>query len=175
MILSMLVLHSDETEKTAMFSDYYQKFNLKYNEMTQMSKVSIFICCWITQLFFGIIKWKFFQSIPFRPNNLLLFPSLFSTSTASDSTDRTLCKQDLSSNSPDSSKRREISSDNISDALLSTTQDQQTADLIKINNQNHCSSTLDDKTTQLTPSNETVMKKEVYHSLFGDFILDAKK
>ncbi|CAF1568285.1 unnamed protein product, partial [Rotaria sordida] len=106
--------------------------------------------------------------LPSRPSDLLLLPSLFSTLTASISTSGTLNQQDLSSDSPDSGKGQEMSSENISDAFQSSIHDQQITNswnnnnnnnINKNNNHNHnCTSILDDITSQSISINETISK-----------------
>ncbi|CAF4362730.1 unnamed protein product, partial [Adineta steineri] len=88
-----------------------------------------------------------------RPTNLLLLPSLFSTLSTSTSTNGISNPQDFSSDSPDSGKGKEISSESISDAFISSIHDQQ------LNNSwthNNSTSILDDITTQSISINDTV-------------------
>ncbi|CAF1361863.1 unnamed protein product [Rotaria sordida] len=109
---------------------------------------------------------KTLKGLPSRPSDLLLLPSLFSTLTASISTSGTLNQQDLSSDSPDSGKGQEMSSENISDAFQSSIHDQQITNswnnnnnINKNNNHNHnCTSILDDITSQSISINETISK-----------------
>lgn len=82
------------------------------------------------------------KMLPSRPIDLLLLPSLFSASNSSN-------QQCLSSDSPDSGKGKEISSESISDQFLSNVNDQQ------INNSTKTFSILDDLTTQSLSINET--------------------
>jgi len=81
------------------------------------------------------------KMLPSRPTDLLLFPSLFSTLTSSN-------QQDLSSDSPDSGKGKEISSESISDPFCSNQPDQQ------INNSTKTFSIHDDLTIQSISINQ---------------------
>jgi hypothetical protein len=81
--------------------------------------------------------------LPSRPTDLLLFPSLFSTLTSSN-------QQDLSSDSPDSGKGKEISSESISDPFCSNHPDQQ------INNSTKTFSIHDDLITQSISINDNL-------------------
>ncbi|CAF4814463.1 unnamed protein product [Rotaria socialis] len=109
---------------------------------------------------------KMLKGIPSRPTDLFLLPSLFSTLTTSGSTNGTSNQQDLSSDSPDSGKGQEISSASISDAFLSSIQDQQVTNSwnnninnkTNINTHNNCTSILDDVTNQSISINETISK-----------------
>ena len=88
--------------------------------------------------------------------NLVLHPSL----TTSISTNGTLNQQDFSSDSPDSGKGKEISSESISDGL----HDQQITHSWNINN--NCPSIPDDITSQSISINETVKIKQNIFFLF---------
>ncbi|CAF2390703.1 unnamed protein product [Rotaria sp. Silwood2] len=110
---------------------------------------------------------KTLKGLPSRPTDLLLLPSLFSTLTASVSTSGTSNQQDLSSDSPDSGKGQEMSSENISDTLLSSIHDQQITNSWnnkknkkKNNNNPNCTSILDDITSQSISINETISKNK---------------
>ncbi|CAF2789191.1 unnamed protein product [Rotaria sp. Silwood2] len=83
------------------------------------------------------------KMLPPRPTDLLLLPSLFSTLTASNSSNQ----QCLSSDSPDSGKGKEISSESISDPFSQHIHDQQ------INNSAKTFSITDDLTTTNDNSN----------------------
>jgi hypothetical protein len=76
--------------------------------------------------------------LPSRPTDLLFLPSLFSTLTSSTSPNQ----QCLSSDSPDSGKGKEISSESISDPFFPNHPEQQ------INNSTKTFSITDDLTTQ---------------------------
>ncbi|CAF1437652.1 unnamed protein product [Adineta ricciae] len=93
-----------------------------------------------------------------RPTNLFLLPKLFSTLTTSNSITGTSNQQDLVSNSPDSGKGKEISSESISDAFLSSIHDQQLNNSWHLNNLNNSTSVIDDLTTQSLSINETTAK-----------------
>ncbi|CAF1468253.1 unnamed protein product [Adineta steineri] len=95
------------------------------------------------------------KNLQSRPTNLLLLPSLFSTLSNSTSTNGISNPQDFSSDSPDSGKGKEISSESISDAFISSIHDQQ------LNNSwthNNSTSILDDITTQSISINDTASK-----------------
>jgi hypothetical protein len=82
-----------------------------------------------------------FKILPSRPTDLLLFPSLFSPLTSSN-------QQDLSSDSPDSGKGKEISSESISDPFFPNNSEQQ------INNSTKTFSINDDLITQSISIND---------------------
>ncbi|CAF3602503.1 unnamed protein product [Rotaria socialis] len=82
---------------------------------------------------------------PSRPTDLLLFPSFFSALTSSSPSNQ----QCLSSDSPDSGKGKEISSESISDPFLPHFHDQQ------LNNSTKTFSITDDLTTQSLSANDT--------------------
>jgi len=89
------------------------------------------------------------KSLPPRPTDILLLPSLFST----------LKQQDFSSDSPDSGKGKEISSESISDALISSIHDQQINNSWNINNNNNNNpSIFDDITSQSITINGAMTK-----------------
>jgi hypothetical protein len=90
--------------------------------------------------------------------DLQLLPSLFESLTASGSTNETSTQQDFSSDSPDSGKGKEISSESISEAFLSSCHEQQITNSWIHNNNNNCTSIPDDTTTQSISINETVKK-----------------
>lgn len=100
-----------------------------------------------------------FQNAPSRPTDLLLHPSLFSTS---ESTNGISHEQDLSSDSPDSGKGKEMSSESISDPSLSHRPDQQ---LHSPWNDNHpCLLTPDDTTMQSISINASARAADTYPS-----------
>jgi len=89
-----------------------------------------------------------------RPTDLLLLPSLFSTLASSGSSH----EHCLSSDSPDSGKGKEISSESISDPFLPITSDQQR------NNSTKTFSITDDLTTQSVSINDTQQHISAYGS-----------
>jgi hypothetical protein len=89
-----------------------------------------------------------------RPTDLLLLPSLFSTLTSSGSSN----EHCLSSDSPDSGKGKEISSESISDPFLPILPDQQRNNSIKT------FSMTDDLTTQSMSINDTQQHVSAYDS-----------
>jgi hypothetical protein len=111
------------------------------------------------------------KSLPSRPTDLLLLPSLFSTLTASDSASGASNQQDLSNDSPDSGKGKEISSESISDAFLSSIHDQQIINSWNTNNNNNGASMVDDITTQSISIHETVKNKILFTFLLYLIIL----
>lgn len=84
---------------------------------------------------------------------------MFATSNGSGSANGTSNQQDLSSDSPDSGKGQEISSESISDAFLSSINDQRITNSWNLSNNNKCVSILDDITTQSISINDTVIHK----------------
>lgn len=84
------------------------------------------------------------KMLPTRPTDLLLFPSLLATLTSTNLSNQ----QCLSSDSPDSGKGKEMSSDSISDPFFSHIHDQQ------INNSTKGFSITDDLTTQSLSIND---------------------
>ena len=103
-----------------------------------------------------------FQSAPSRPTDLLLHPSSFSTSTTSASTNGTSHEQDLSSDSPDSGKGKEMSSESISDPSLTHRPDQQLNS--PWNDKHPCLLTPDDTTMQSISLNASVHAPDAYPS-----------
>ncbi|CAF4697160.1 unnamed protein product [Rotaria sp. Silwood1] len=120
---------------------------------------------------------KTLKGLPSRPADLVLLPSLFSTLTASVSTSGTPNQQDLSSDSPDSGKGQEMSSENISDTFLSSIHDQQitnswnhnTTNNNNNNNNHNCTSILDDITSQSISINETISKNNNNNSHYEEY------
>ncbi len=94
----------------------------------------------------------------------MLLPSLFATLTGSISTNGTSNQQDLSNDSPDSGKGKEISSESISDAFLSSIHDQQIINSWNMNNNNNNKGTSipDDLTTQSISINEIVNNFHIF-------------
>ncbi|UJR10708.1 hypothetical protein I4U23_014900 [Adineta vaga] len=111
-------------------------------------------------------QFEVLKGLQSRPTNLFLLPTLFSSLTASNSTNGTSNPQDCISDSPDSGKGKEISSENISDAFLSSIHDQQLNNSWNMNNNNNnnnnnnsSSVNLDDLTTQSISINDTTSSK----------------
>jgi hypothetical protein len=92
-----------------------------------------------------------FKISPSRPTDLLLLPSLFSTLTSSN-------HQCLSSDSPDSGKGKEISSESISDPFFPNIPDQQ------INNSTKTFSIHDDFTVSINDTSQSQQHPSAYCS-----------
>lgn len=101
------------------------------------------------------------QNLPTRPTDLLLLPSLFSTLTASGSSCETSNQPGLSTDSPDSGKGKEISSESISDTFLTSTHEHLSNNGWNRQNSTKTFSIVDDLTTQSISinDNDTSMTK----------------